>query len=316
MASLYFSLVVKILLELALFSEIKTDSDLFLRFSFYIAQFMKKKTNQVKSMNITYLAILALTQGLTEFLPVSSSAHLILIHQFFGEIENAVELDIAVHFGSLLAVMLYFRNEVRDLFIGAFDILRLNFTSRAAQLTLKLIIATIPVMTIGLLIDLTGWVDYLRDPKIIAFSMIFFGIWLYYFDRFSPTNRDFEDFNYRDAILMGLWQALALIPGTSRSGATITASRLLGFDRESGAKIAMLMSIPTILAASLLLILKLNNLSANPNLGAEVLISVVLSFLAAYFSLAVMMKFLKNYSYTPYVIYRIILGCALLYILF
>lgn len=267
-------------------------------------------------MTITYLAILAITQGLTEFLPISSSAHLILIHQYFNEYQNSVELDIAVHFGSLLAVMLYFRTEVGALFFGVFDLIRLRFQSNAAQLVLKLFVATIPVMIIGLIIDQTGWVEILRDPKVIAFAMIFFGILLYYFDKSSPMERDFEEFSYKDAVIMGLWQALALIPGTSRSGATVTASRLLGFDRESGAKIGMLMAIPTILAASLLLILKIGDASSPVNLGREVLISMSLSFVSAYIALSLMMKYLKNYSYTPYVIYRIVLGMILLAIFF
>lgn len=266
-------------------------------------------------MSIFYILFLAIVQGLTEFLPVSSSAHLILAPYLFGVADQGYEIDLAVHVGSLFAVMIYFRAETMRLVTGGIDTLMFKFNTDASQFFVLLVIATIPVIVFGLILEMMGLIDALRSPKLIAITMIFFGIVLYYADKKSPQHRRERDWNLRDAIIMGLWQAVALIPGTSRSGATVTASRFLGFNRHDGAKISMLMSIPTILAGGALLALQIiKGGSVDTSLLKHAAIAAVASFIAALFALSLMMKFLKSVDFTPYVIYRVLLGFVLLYI--
>ncbi len=265
-------------------------------------------------MSIISIIILAIIQGITEFLPVSSSAHLIIAEKLMGiSGEGGNMVIIAVHFGSLFAVMIYFRKEVARMFSGAWDLLRLRWKTDDAQLDLKLAFATIPVVVIGFVLSRMAWYDNISTSTfVIAIAMIGFGLVLYWADKTRPQTRSFEDFNYRDALVMGLWQAIALIPGTSRSGATVTASRIRGFNRTDGARLAMLMSIPTILAAVMLTAVDIVKDGNASEFGTTALVAVVASFVAAYCALSLMMKFLKTTSYLPYVIYRVALGSLLL----
>lgn len=262
-------------------------------------------------MPLATLVILALIQGITEFLPVSSSGHLILFPALTGAEDQGLALDVAVHVGTLLAVILYFRDDVASLIRGGFQIIMGRFGAREARFALLLIFATIPVILFGVALKLLGLVDALRDIKVIAWAMLVFGVVLYWFDMRAPTTRKAADWNWRDALIMGLWQALALIPGTSRSGATITGSRQLGFSRSDGARLAMLMSIPTIIASGTLIGL---DVARSPDLVVvkDLAIAAFLSFLAALAALKIMMKLLKSVSFTPYVIYRVVLGIILL----
>jgi undecaprenyl-diphosphatase len=262
-------------------------------------------------MSLLHLILLALVQGITEFLPISSSAHLILLPDVIGAADQGLVLDVAVHVGTLGAVMLYFRRDVAAALRGTGDLLTGRWSTPDARLAFLLGVATVPVVIAGLILKVTGLIDQMRSIAVIGWTMLIFGLVLYWADQKGGLQRRAEDWNLRDAIVMGLWQAVALIPGTSRSGATITASRILGFQREDGARIAMLMSIPTIAASGVLL-------------GADVVatadwaaardgaIAAVLAFGSAYAALAVMMWFLRSVSYTPYVIYRVILGIILL----
>ncbi len=260
-------------------------------------------------MPLTYLIILALIQGLTEFLPVSSSAHLILLPNILQAQDQGVLIDVAVHVGTLVAVCLYFRAEVVRLVRGVPHLLSANISTPESQLLLRLIIATIPVVIVGLLIAVFDLVPYLRSPKIIAWTMIIFGIVLYLTDRFGRTER--SEWTTRDALILGLWQALALIPGTSRSGACISGARAIGFGREQSARYAMLMSIPTITASGILIGAEAVSAAEWDQLK-DAAIATVLSCLAALAAITVMMRLLKRISFTPYVIYRLILGVALL----
>ncbi len=262
-------------------------------------------------MPLFQLMILALVQGVTEFLPISSSGHLILLPQAMGVADQGLAVDVAVHVGTLGAVMLFFRSEVADIIRGIGHILTGRLSTPQARLAWLLAIATVPVVAVGLVLQVTGIEQALRSVAVIGWTMLGFGLFLYWADQRGPTVRRDSEWNLRDAVVMGLWQAVALIPGTSRSGITITASRLLGYRREDGARIAMLMSIPTIIASGVLL-------------GADVIgegdwstardgaIGAALAFVAAYLALAVMMRLLRSVSYTPYVIYRVILGLILL----
>jgi undecaprenyl-diphosphatase len=176
---------------------------------------------------------------------------------------------------------------------------------------LLLLIATVPVLIVGLVMKVLGIDDMLRSVAVIGWAMLIFGVVLYWADQTGGETKTAADWNLSDAIKMGLWQAVALIPGTSRSGITITAARQLGYNREDGAKLAMLMSIPTILASGALLGLEVAS-DANAQLAKDAAIGAVLAFIAALLALSIMMKLLKSISFTPYVIYRVILGIVLL----
>ncbi|MBF9045656.1 undecaprenyl-diphosphate phosphatase [Rhodobacterales bacterium LSUCC0031] len=264
-------------------------------------------------MTLWHLILLALIQGLTEFLPVSSSGHLVLLPNLMGLADQGQLLDVAVHVGTLAAVILYFWSDVRMGLVGVPRMLRGRIDTAGAKLAFLLMIATIPVVIVGLALHLTGLDDAMRSIAVIGWAMLIFGIVLYWADQRGSQIRQAESWNTRDAIILGLWQAVALIPGTSRSGITITGARMLGYDRHSAARIAMLMSIPTIAASGVLL-------GADALVNADMAalrdgaIAAGFAFLAALLALSLMMRLLRSVSFTPYVIYRVALGCVLLWI--
>ena len=262
-------------------------------------------------MSLFHLAILAIVQGLTEFLPVSSSGHLILMPGLLGTEDQGLALDVAVHVGTLGAVMWFFRSDVARVWRGSIGILTGNFNTPDARLAILLALATIPVVIGGFLVKISGLSEELRSIKVIGWTMLIFGVVLYVADRNSKTNKESGDWNLKDAIVMGLWQAVALIPGTSRSGITITAARFLGYNREDGARLSMLMSIPTIIASGVLLGADVIG-EADMSTARDGAIGALLAFVAAYLALSLMMRLLRTVSFTPYVIYRIILGLSLL----
>lgn len=264
-------------------------------------------------MTLFHLVLLAVVQGITEFLPISSSGHLILLPQAIGAEDQGLVLDVAVHVGTLGAVMLYFRREVGQLLSGAGHLFGGRFATPEARLALLLAISTVPVVIAGFLFKVTGLIDALRSIVVIGWAMILFGILLWWADQHGPREKRFGEWNLRDAVSMGLWQAVALIPGTSRSGITITASRMLGYTREDGARIAMLMSIPTIIASGVLMGVDVVRL-ADWQAARDGAVAAAMAFVAAYLALAFMMRLLRSVSFTPYVIYRLILGAVLLWV--
>ena len=263
-------------------------------------------------MPLFHLLLVAVIQGITEFLPVSSSGHLILLPELTGLKDQGQLIDVAVHVGTLGAVIIYFRHDSARAFAGLLHIATGRRTA-SARLAFLLIVATIPAVIFGLILNLSGLDDAMRSMAVIGWTMLGFGLVLLWADQRGAQTRLQEDWSLRDAIIMGLWQAIALIPGTSRSGATITGARFLGFNRHDSAKIAMLMSIPTIIASGVLV-------------GAEALadadaaglrdgaIAAVFSFAAALLALSLMMRLLHAVSFTPYVIYRVALGLVLLFL--
>jgi undecaprenyl-diphosphatase len=262
-------------------------------------------------MSLFHLILVALIQGLTEFLPVSSSGHLILLPALTGLEDQGQAIDIAVHVGTLFAVILYFQKDVRVAANGLPRLIRGKIDTQGAWLAMLLILSTLPVMAFGLILKMTGLDDQLRSVALIGWTMIIFGIVLYWTDQKGATTKTAPQWSIKDAFQMGLWQAIALIPGTSRSGATISGARALGYAREDAAKLAMLMSIPTILASGVVLGLDVIG-EANAALARDAAIAAVFSFIAALFALILMMRLLKSVSFTPYVIYRIALGLVLL----
>jgi len=262
-------------------------------------------------MTLWNLILLALIQGITEFLPVSSSGHLVLLPNLTGLADQGQVIDVAVHVGTLGAVILYFWRDVRMALMGVPRMLTGRIDTAGARLAFLLLIATIPVILVGLVLHLTGLADAMRSIVVIGWTMLIFGLVLYWADQRGPQTRQAEGWTLRDAVILGLWQAVALIPGTSRSGITITGARLLGYDRESAARIAMLMSIPTIMASGILLGAEVL-VTADAAAARDGAIAAAFAFVAALGALALMMRLLRSVSFTPYVIYRVILGVVLL----
>ena len=263
-------------------------------------------------MTLFDIIVLALIQGVTEFLPISSSGHLILWPLLTGREDQGVTMDVAVHLGTLIAVMLFFRADIARLFSGAGQILRGRFGEADAHLTWLIAIATVPAVIVGLALKLSGADEALRSIEVIGWATLIGGILLWIADRWGGETRDGSMWTVRGALLMGLAQACALIPGTSRSGACMTMGRALGFERSEAARLALLMAVPTILAAGLVEtagVVKDGNLQ----LGSELLLGAILSCLAALAALAVMMRmFAASWTMTPFVLYRLILGVGLL----
>ena len=263
------------------------------------------------AMMLWHLVLLALIQGVTEFLPISSSGHLVLLPNLTGLDDQGQVIDVAVHVGTLGAVIVYFWPDVRLGLWGVPRLLTGRIDTPGARLAFLLMVATVPVILAGLVLHLTGLADALRSIAVIGWTMLVFGLVLYWADQRGPTRKQTENWSLRDAVILGLWQAVALIPGTSRSGITITGARFLGYGRDSAARLSMLMSIPTIAASGILL-------GADVAMAADLAalrdgaIAAALAFAAALVALAVMMRLLKTISFTPYVIYRIVLGVILL----
>jgi len=256
--------------------------------------------------------LLALIQGATEFLPVSSSAHLALLPDLIGVATQPVVMDVAVHVGTLFAVLLYYSSDTAAMLRGFGHLLCGRLHTPAAQLVRLLALATIPVIVAGFILHLTNTADLLRDPALIGTAMIVFAIPLYLADQIDSSHRKTSEWSPGSAIIMGLAQALALIPGASRSGVTMTAARWIGYGREEGARLSMLMSVPTIIASAALL--GLDAATTTPAMLAPALMAAGISFCIAYASIGIMLGIFRRFSMTPFVIYRLVLGCTLLVI--
>ena len=261
------------------------------------------------------ILIVSIIQGVTEFLPISSSGHLILFPALTGEADQGLTIDVAVHVGTLAAVMLYFRRDVAVATRGAAHLLRGRAATPEARVMLLLIIATIPVVIAGLVVSLAGWSQALRSVEAIAWTTLNFGLVLWVADRMGQRTKSAEGWNLQDAILMGLAQMLALAPGVSRSGITISAARALGYDRVEAARLSMLMSIPTIIAAGALIGLDIVK-SGDWALSLDALAAAGLAMISALIALALMMRMLATWSLTPFVIYRLVLGAVLFWIVY
>ncbi|MEM7568850.1 MAG: undecaprenyl-diphosphate phosphatase [Pseudomonadota bacterium] len=262
-------------------------------------------------MSLLQLTILALVQGITEFLPISSSGHLILVPQLTSWEDQGLAMDIAVHVGTLGAVMLYFRRDVGALARGGAATIGLAKAPEDKRLFWLLVLATIPVVLAGLALKVLGLDEGLRDPIIIALASIGFGIALYGADMLAARTRTLADLGWPQAALIGLAQVLALIPGASRAGTTMTAARALGFKRPEAARFSMLMSIPTIAAAGLLL--GLDVMETGTAITADMAIAAALAFVSALVAIHFLMRWLESASMTLFVIYRVALGVFLLW---
>ena len=263
------------------------------------------------------LIFLALIQGLTEFLPISSSAHLILPSKLLGWPDQGPLIDVMAHFGSLFAVLLYFRRDVSDIFRGFFDLLQRKLNTNSA-LALNLILSTPPALIAGFLLASTGIDDAMRLLPVIAATTIIFGVLLWLSDVKAKSDKPVADLTWRGAATLGLAQSLALIPGTSRSGITMTAGRALGLSREASARFSMLMSLPIIGAGGLYASYKLMTADAAEQTAtlANGLVVAGLSFVTAYACIALFMKWVGRIGFFPFMIYRLALGAGLLLFIF
>ena len=261
-------------------------------------------------MALYQILVLAIVQGITEFLPISSSGHLVLTSKVLEWPDQGLLIDVAVHVGTLAAVMIYFWRDLWTISVGTAR-LAIGRGGPAARLAGYILVATGPVVIVGFF-GRDYIAVYLRDIEIIAWATIGFGILLWISDHVGMTVRRVEHLSLWDALFIGGAQVLALIPGTSRSGITMTAGRFLGLERVEAARFSFLLSIPTILGAGVLGGLELRE-SADIQLGQDVLLAIGLSFVAGLISIAVMMHWLSRVGFTPFVIYRLLLGGALLY---
>jgi undecaprenyl-diphosphatase len=253
---------------------------------------------------------LAVVQGITEFLPISSSGHLILTSQVLGWPDQGLMIDIAVHVGTLFAVMLYFWRDMWSIIAGLAR-LATGRGGPGARLAFYVLVGTIPIVIVGFFAK--EFVETsLRSAEVIAWATLGFGIVLWIADRTGMTVRKIEHMTWANALFIGIMQILALIPGTSRSGITMTAARLLGMERPEAARFSMLLSIPTILAAGTLSGYDLYR-SGDIALGQDVLIAAILAFVTAIVAIWGLMLWLRNASFAPFVLYRFALAAGLLY---
>tara|TARA_Y100000590_G_scaffold381280_1_gene450337 strand:- start:66 stop:842 length:777 start_codon:yes stop_codon:yes gene_type:complete len=248
------------------------------------------------------ILILSAIQGVSEFIPVSSAAHLVLISKYYAFANQNLLIDICLHLGSLIAIILYFR---KDLF---------NFVQNKLFLT-KILIGTIPIIPVGYILFQTGVMEHLRSLEIIAWTSLAFGILLYISDKSKITNKIETNFTNKSAIIIGIFQILALIPGVSRSGVTITAARLLGFDRFDSAKVSFFLAIPALIAASFLGIYNIYKVGSE-ELNFLAIIAVIFSIIFSYITIALFLNFIKKFSLNVFIIYRLILSLFLLYIVY
>jgi len=261
-------------------------------------------------MTLIQIIVLSLIQGLTEFLPVSSSAHLILGSRVFSWPDQGLVFDVATHLGTLLAVLAYFRKDLCNMarpWLGSDE-----GDEGLRKLGLTLLVASIPAVIVGGLLH--DWVEsVLRDIRVIAFTTIGFGWLLWWADARFAHRKQMGDMNMRSGIIIGLAQILALVPGTSRSGITITVGRILGFDANSAARFSFLLSIPVIAAAGGFGVLRMLAQDAQID-WFQFGLAIVLSAVAGWLCIAAFLALLQRVGLIPFVIYRLALGVVLIWI--
>ena len=273
----------------------------------------KREAHLENTQSVSQSLFLALIQGITEFLPISSSAHLILPSSLFGWPDQGLAFDVAVHLGTLLAVMWYFRNDIYTLSFALINQLGGN-RSKEGGFAINLIIASIPIIPAGLLLKPLIEGD-LRSVDVIIVTTLFFGIMLYVADRHGKRQKDALELNWKDALLIGFSQCFALIPGSSRSGVTISMALFLGYTRECAARISFLLSIPAILGAGILKTFDLITLNEAVD-WQSLALGTSVSFISAYFCIQVFLRVIEKIGVLPFVIYRLFLGCFLLWFIY
>ncbi|MCB1859370.1 MAG: undecaprenyl-diphosphate phosphatase [Gammaproteobacteria bacterium] len=263
-------------------------------------------------MDTLQILILSLVQGFTEFLPISSSAHLILTPVLLGYKDQGLAFDVAVHLGSLVAVIGYFRADLIRMTTDFFASLRSRGQiTPEARLAWMILLATLPIVVIGAAFKSVVETD-LRSTLVIAATTVFFGLLLYWADSKGKRFRDEYSVAWRGALVIGLFQALAIVPGTSRSGITMTAGLMLGLTRKAASRFSFLLAIPTILMSGGLVTLDLVR-AETPVLWSELILGTALSFGSAYLCIHLFLKLIERIGMLPFVIYRLLLGALLFY---
>ena len=264
-------------------------------------------------MDNLHILVLAFVQGLTEFLPISSSAHLILLPRLLGWPDQGLVFDVAVHFGSLLAVVFYFRDEIRRMLWSWSRSLAGAPPDRDSRLAWWVIVGTLPAIVAGLLLQ--GPIEAkLRSPWIIATASILFGLLLWYADRRARRERSEHQLELRDVLIIGCFQVLALIPGTSRAGITITGGLLLGMTRKSAARFSFLLAMPVIFASGVLQTHRMLT-EVNPISWTDLALGTLLSALSAGLCIHVFLRLVERIGMLPFVIYRVLLGLMIFAVL-
>ena len=262
-------------------------------------------------MSLEQIITLAFVQGLTEFLPISSSGHLVLIPWLMGWKDQGLMMDVAAHIGTLVAVFIYFWRDLIKMVHGSIDLIFRRKMTDASWLVVNLIIATIPAVIVGLLIDLFVG-DALRSVNVIAVMGILFGFLLYYADRSGRQENKVSSVTWKDSIFFGLAQSLALINGVSRSGICMTAGRFMNYKRADAAHFAFLMAVPSITAAGALKGFQLFK-SGDFEMLNDAMMMAFFSMIFGFMAIAFMMRWLKSSGFAPFVIYRLLLGVGLLW---
>jgi undecaprenyl-diphosphatase len=260
-------------------------------------------------MDFLQLVVLAVVQGVTEFLPISSSGHLVLVPKLTDWPDQGLMIDVAVHVGSLGAVVVYLARDLRDMLTGTVRGGGGLMGPPGRRLVVLVAIATVPVVVVGAAVS--GAVDGLRRLDVIGWTMLVFGVALWLADQRCRADRRLDGLGVAGALAIGCAQVLALVPGTSRAGVTMTAARALGLARTDAARFSMLLSIPTIAAAGLLLGVELVRLGELA-LTRDALLGGALAFVSALVAIVAMMRWLRHASFTPFVVYRVVLGVILL----
>ena len=262
-------------------------------------------------MPLPQLITLAIIQGLTEFLPVSSSGHLVLTSDLLGWKDQGLKIDVAVHVGTLGAVIFYLREDWQKMTRDVFECIQGN-RNEGASLAIFVFIASLPVFLSGFTL---AWLIQggLRDPMIIGWAFIIFGGLLFLSDKYGDQTKTVNQMSWKDALKIGLAQAFAIIPGTSRAGVTITMARFLGYERRESARFSMLLSVPAILGAATLLSLDLWE-NEQPSFEFLTALAAGISFVTALIAIKLMMGWLRRQTYTPFVLYRVLIGVVILFI--
>ena len=246
--------------------------------------------------NFLEILILSIVQGISEFLPISSSAHLFLVSEIYKFKSQSLLVDVGLHLGSLLAIIFYFRNELKEIVNNK-------------NLFFLMVLGSLPVIILGAIIYKTGLINYFRNIEVIAWTTLIFALLLYIADKFENKKKIETDLELKSILIIGVFQILALIPGVSRSGIVITAGRFLNFSRYDSTKISFYLSIPAIAGASFLSLKSL--VDKNIDLNLIVLVSILLSFIFSYLTIKYFLIFVKKFTLNTFVIYRIILSLIL-----
>lgn len=263
-------------------------------------------------MNIFQALVLGIVQGLAEFLPISSSAHLSLVPYIFGWKDPGLAFDVALHLGTLAAVLWYFRQQWIDLTKAGFEIIRSRRIVGDDQWrAVCIVIATIPGAIGGLLLQ-TYAETVFRNPLITAFTLIVLGILLWAADRYAAQQRQLSGIRWTDALLIGLAQVCSLVPGVSRSGATMTAGRALGFDRTSAATFSFLMSMPITAAAAVVKVPE----ALREGITMPIVVGILASGISGWLAISVLLKYVASKSFGVFAVYRVILGLVILTLIY